>query len=597
MVLRLSVAVSLVALLVLAGLQYQWIGQIAVAERQRLELSVAESSEEFAEDFSNEIRGLSLMLEPRPGFPSDPESIALRYKEWASTAAYPDLLKDLYLAQPQVGVMVLDRATAVFEPGAWPPYLSSVAGFVSRQNSPPSDVDAILIPLDRRFPGPGPGRGFRGPGGPSGSSGAGRAGQPQRNAEDERWIVAELDHEVLVKRILPAIVVRRFPDYENQEYRVAVIARRQGTARQILFTSGDVWSERDLATPDYQLDLIGPLQPRPPGPGAASLDSAPGSSPGERVGPRSGERGFRGGGDRRGAFSTFAVQDWQLLVRHRAGSVEVAAMQFRRRNLLISFGVLVVLGVGAVAMVVSGSRARRLGKLQMEFAAGVSHELRTPLAVIQSAAHNLGAGVVQNREDIEEYAAIVQTEARRLTEMVEQVMTYTETQSGRKRYQVAPVDVEDVADHAIRTMAAVLREGKATVEIRFEEGLPLVMADDAALTRCLQNLVSNAVKYGRRDNSAQITLEARFRSVPGSPGKVELSVLDRGPGVPEEDVKHLFEAFYRGSNASTNTPGNGLGLHLVSRIMEAQNGSVAYTRSEDGGARFTLTLPAASSPT
>jgi signal transduction histidine kinase len=61
----------------------------------------------------------------------------------------------------------------------------------------------------------------------------------------------------------------------------------------------------------------------------------------------------------------------------------------------------------------------------MEFAAGISHELRTPLAVIQSAAHNLGAGVVRDREDIEEYAAIVKTEARRLTDMVEHVMAYT----------------------------------------------------------------------------------------------------------------------------------------------------------------------------
>ena len=594
MVLRLSVAVSLIALLALAGLQYQWIGQIEVAERQRLERSVAESSEEFAEDFSNEVRSLSMMLEPRPQFPSDPESIATRYKEWAATAMYPALLKNLYLTQPQSGVLRLDREKGAFEPASWPPHLARVSDFVSWQNGPPLDfdagVDVILIPLDRRFGGPQRGRGFREPGGPPGPPPGQPPGRPAdpprdvpppRNIDDERWIVAELNHDVLTMQILPALVVRRFPDYESQDYRVAVVARRPSDRGRIVFTSKESWSDQDLASPDYQLPLLAPPQPRP-GP------------PGERGGP--GPRGFRNGGERRGPFSTFAGQGWRLLVKHRAGSVEIAAMQFRRRNLAISFGVLVVLGIGTVAMVISGTRARRLGNLQMEFAAGVSHELRTPLAVIQSAAHNLGAGVVRNPEDIQEYAAIVQTEARRLTEMVEQVMTYTETQSGRKRYNVAPVNVEDVADTAVQNSLPMLREGNSTVEKRFDPGLPPVMADAPALTRCLQNLFSNAVKYGRSNYSAQIALEGRSVNVPGSPGKVELSVIDHGLGVPEADVKHLFEAFYRGSNASTNTPGNGLGLHLVQRIMEAQNGAVTYSRTDDGGARFTLILPAASTP-
>src|SRR5436190_16644980 len=140
MVLRLSVVVSLIALLALAGLQYQWIGQIAVAERQRLERSVAESSEEFAEDFSNEVRGLSLILEPRPGFPSDPESIAIRYKEWAATATYPNLLKNLYLTQSASGVLQLDHTSGAFETSSWPPHLSGVSEFVSRQNGPPMDL-------------------------------------------------------------------------------------------------------------------------------------------------------------------------------------------------------------------------------------------------------------------------------------------------------------------------------------------------------------------------------------------------------------------------------------------------------------------------
>jgi signal transduction histidine kinase len=141
-------------------------------------------------------------------------------------------------------------------------------------------------------------------------------------------------------------------------------------------------------------------------------------------------------------------------------------------NLAVSFGILLVLALGSGVVIISGQRARTLGKLQMEFAAGVSHELRTPLAVIQSAAHNLRAGVVRDREGIEEYAAIVQKEARRLSGMVEQVMTYAETQSGRKRYVIAPLDLNRVVDGVLQNMAMTLGDANATVENRIDPQLP-----------------------------------------------------------------------------------------------------------------------------
>jgi signal transduction histidine kinase len=222
----------------------------------------------------------------------------------------------------------------------------------------------------------------------------------------------------------------------------------------------------------------------------------------------------------------------------------------------------------------------------MQFAAGVSHELRTPLSVIQSAAHNLGAGVVRDRQGIEEYAAIVQKEARRLSDMVEQIMTYTETRSGRKRYDTGPIDVEDAVDQAVENTLTAF--GEAQIVKRVAPKLPPVLADAPTLARCIQNLLSNAIKYGSREGRARIEIEARHDP---SSGTVQVIVTDDGPGVPEADVPYLFHAFHRGSNATTTTPGNGLGLHLVQKMMEAQNGSVTYEPVSSGGARFILTLP------
>jgi two-component system phosphate regulon sensor histidine kinase PhoR len=198
--------------------------------------------------------------------------------------------------------------------------------------------------------------------------------------------------------------------------------------------------------------------------------------------------------------------------------------------------------------------------------------------------------VVQDREGIEEYAAIVQKEARRLSNMVEQVMTYAETQSGRKRYDIAPVDLNAVVDRALQNMALPLGDANASVENRIDPQLPPAMGDEVALTQCVQNLISNALKYGSGTDSVQIEIESE---VERSEGTIRLSVIDHGPGVPLVDERYLFDPFHRGANAATNTPGNGLGLHLVRSMMESQDGTVTYRRATNGGARFTLTLPAA----
>ena len=578
MVLRLSVALSFVALLVLAALQYHWIGQIAVAERQRLERSVALSSRELADDFVSEFRNLGNVLEPRFSPVSfDSWVVAARYQDWLASAAYPDLVRNLYLVRPSDEVLRFNPTAGIFERDSSASLLPFIAGWLAGQvpSLPPMDSDLLVLSFNRRFPG------LRGP-----DAFRDAFGGADRQTNDGGWIVMELNRDVMVNHFLPRLVALRFTEYEGQEYRVAVTATQPGSRSHTVFASGVAWTERDLESPDFSMELLGaaPLQRRGNGPGG----------PLPTRGGRGGERGR--GPDPRGPAVTLAGQTWTLLVKHRAGSVETAVTDFRTRNLAISFGVLVVLGISAVAIVISSARARRLGRLQMEFAAGISHELRTPLAVIQSAAHNLGSGVVQDREGIQEYAAIVGSEARRLTEMVEQVMAYTETQSGGKGYVLAPVDANDVVDNAIRSMANVLREGNSTVHNKVESELPLVMADVAALTRCIQNLLSNAIKYGRRDQGADIEIRCRHISDLGSAGKVELSIVDHGAGVPETDVRYLFEPFHRGSNANTNTPGNGLGLHLVERIMKAQNGAVTYQREPDGGARFTLILQAVASP-
>jgi signal transduction histidine kinase len=593
MISRVSIVLLVIALLTLAGLQYHWIGQISEAERQRLEASVKDSSGRFAGDFTGEIRSMTTSLDFR-GYEPTPAAIAARYRNWAETSGYPDLVRTLFVVRSaptgEARLFQINLQEESLQLVEWPSRLAPLRAYFQREpagaerrtisNAPRSlpwldGSSAVLIPLAGRPPDLQRGRGSPGPGpGPGYGRGPGPQSQQQPTPPAppvaESWLIAELDETSLKKQVFPALVARDFPMTDDQNYRVAVVSVPSSVA---IFSIGKTWTAEDLVTFDYAVDLIG-------SPGQFGQIGGIG-----RGGPP--RNGGRGGGPQLGAY---VGQGLRLLVKHEAGSLETAVSNLRRRNLAVSFGILLVLGIGAGVGIVSGQRARTLGRLQMEFAAGVSHELRTPLAVIQSAAHNLRAGVVHDREGIEEYATIVQKEARRLSNMVEQVMTYAETQSGRKRYDIARVDLNAVVDRALQNMALPLGDANASVENRIDPQLPPAMGDEVALTQCIQNLLSNALKYGSSGDSVQIEIESE---VERSSGTIRLSVIDHGPGVPLVDERYLFDPFHRGANAATNTPGNGLGLHLVRRMMEAQDGSVTYRRAAGGGACFMLTLPVA----
>lgn len=587
MISRVSIALLVIALLALAGLQYNWIGQISVAERERLEASVRDSSNRFAADVSAETRSLINAFDIRGSREPDISTISFRYRNWMENTAYPGLVETLYFVRSQAGDATLSRVDVENEtlvPIAWPSNLSGLRPVFRHESNAPErrgpinnrlvplldSTSAVVLQLGGRPPGPqrGPGDNRNG-GGPFPGRGA---FQPPPEEHMETWLIVVLNEAVITKQLFPALVARDFPMAGNEEYRIAVVPRLE--AGQPIFSTGKLWTEDDLASPDHSVDL-----------NFTGFAQGP---------PRNGERGGNPGGQagpgpRGGSVQAFSVgRGLRLLVKHESGSLEKAVSNLRFRNLAVSFGILVVLGLGAGLVIISGQRAKTLGKLQMEFAAGVSHELRTPLAVIQSAAHNLRSGVVKDRAGIEEYAAIVQKEARRLSGMVEQVLTYAETQAARKRYDITPTDLNAVVDRVLQNLTIPMEDANATVENRMDPNLPQAMADEAALTQCFQNLFNNALKYGASGDGVQIEIESE---VDRPSGKVRIRVIDHGQGVPEVDERHLFDAFHRGSNAATNTPGNGLGLHLVHNMMQSQKGTVEYQRRPDGGSCFMLTMP------
>jgi len=236
-------------------------------------------------------------------------------------------------------------------------------------------------------------------------------------------------------------------------------------------------------------------------------------------------------------------------------------------------------------------RAHRLARQQMEFVAGVSHELRTPVAVIRSAAENLSHGVVGSGDRVKRYGQLLETEARRLGEMVERVLQYAGIESGLAKGSRVPLVPTDIIEGAIESAITLFEPESVTIERDFIQDPPAVLGDAAALRSAVQNLIANAVKYGGRDRWVGIKIEhGRQRRRP----EVWITVSDHGDGIPASELPHIFDPFYRGADAvARQIHGNGLGLSLVRKIVAAHGGRVTVTTRAGAGSSFTIALPSA----
>jgi signal transduction histidine kinase len=227
----------------------------------------------------------------------------------------------------------------------------------------------------------------------------------------------------------------------------------------------------------------------------------------------------------------------------------------------------------------------------MDFVAGVSHEFRTPLAVIHAVSENLADGLITDQRQIEQCGVVIRNDARRLSGMVEQVLEFAGASRGKNLYQPHPVNLEEVIDQALAENASLEPGLNWSIEKEIEPHLPAVLADPAALTSAVRNIIDNAVKYG--GDAHWIGVRATVNTTNDSP-RVEVTVADKGVGIPESDLPHIFEPFYRGREViAAQVHGNGLGLSLVKNIIDAHGGTIKVSSSPGKGSVFTLSLPAA----
>jgi two-component system, OmpR family, phosphate regulon sensor histidine kinase PhoR len=278
---------------------------------------------------------------------------------------------------------------------------------------------------------------------------------------------------------------------------------------------------------------------------------------------------------------------WRLQVALTSAQ-ELGARVERRRVLEMVMVALscVVVFAGIAVVIVAAERERRLSALKSDFVANVSHELKTPLALVRMFAELLLSGRVPSDDKRREYLQIILNESERLTVLIENVLDFARFERGKSAFDFQPGDLGAVVVRAVDVYRHRAERENVELEVAIEPGLPIVSFDDRAIELLLMNLLDNALKYAK--DGKVIRTEARSRA-----GVVELLVIDRGPGIAENERRRIFERFVRGTvGVERQVRGSGIGLALVKHIAESHGGS-AWVESELGrGSTFVVTVPA-----
>jgi len=627
-----AIVIALAAvLLVLAVVQYRWSSQMSEVARARMKANLQASLMGFRQDLYRELSAACLPLQLGPfNTPEERWSqYAQQFKHWSRTAAHPDLVADLYVWKnvntQHAEFFRLDNETGELKAEEWPPGFESLrdklrpisAGLsapvaigapgldvkVSAQFNRPfftqptrprlpelvpwvidQDIPALVSPLFE-------------------PRGKGRVGM------GVSLVVVQLSWKVLRDEIFPELAGRYFGGADG--YRLAIVG---GEHRQTIYTSDVGFDSTPAAKTDATMTLLGPPMseagpgqeffatmnppgPPMPAPGVASsvfIVAATPNFPGpvDPVETNSRELHTALGPVRIEAMHLRGdSSDWKLVVQKKNGSLEDSVAAIRRRNLAMSFGVLLVLAGTMGIVVITSQRARRLAKLQMDFVAAVSHELRTPLTVISSAAENIEDGVVSSNQQMRRYGSVIRSQARHLIKLVEQVLQFAATRQHRHHYQMQRLEVAELVESSLEVTAGLIAAAAVAVEKEIQPDLPPIEGDAVALAQCLQNLIENAVKYG--GEARWLAVRASLAPV-GHGTEIQISVEDKGVGITGDEIDHIFEPFYRcASVAAGQIHGTGLGLPLAKSIAEDMNGRLTVYSLPGEGSTFILHLPVA----
>ncbi len=243
---------------------------------------------------------------------------------------------------------------------------------------------------------------------------------------------------------------------------------------------------------------------------------------------------------------------------------------------------------GLIAILIfDDSEMRRLDSIRRDFVANISHELKTPIGALSILSEAV-LDASNDPEAITKFASRMQSEAKRLSDLVQEIINLSRLQDDDPLKNGKPVNVSEVVNEAVEQSR--LNAEKRKITLLFEEINPAIINGDRnQVTMAIHNLIENAINYSPDSTRVAITLKV-------VDAIAEVAVSDQGIGIPEKDLERIFERFYRVDPARSRlTGGTGLGFSIVKHIATNHGGDVSLWSVEGAGSTFTIRFPLSSS--
>ena len=227
---------------------------------------------------------------------------------------------------------------------------------------------------------------------------------------------------------------------------------------------------------------------------------------------------------------------------------------------------------------------KKAAKYRQEFLADVSHELKTPIFAAQGFVHTL---LDNPEEDLEIRMKFLEKAAKSLDgldNLVQDLLTVSQIETGAIKIEKKKLDLRPLVEEIFEQVEAKAKKRNVKLKLIAPTGNIQVKADAQRISQVILNLVVNAIKYGKEKGLVQVIVTEKKKVY-------TISVVDNGPGIPEEHLHRIFERFYRvDKSRAKNSGGTGLGLSIVKHIVQAHNSKISVQSEEDKGTRFEFKL-------
>jgi len=230
----------------------------------------------------------------------------------------------------------------------------------------------------------------------------------------------------------------------------------------------------------------------------------------------------------------------------------------------------------------------RIGQMRADFVANASHELKTPLASVLGFIETLRGPAREDETARDEFLSVMAREAERMKRVIDDLLSLSRVEMKAHLRPTDPVEINEILDYVRGSLARIAGDRNISIELQPLEGGGYVLGEREGLIQVFENLVNNAIKYGREDGSVRIVASRED----GKDPMLSIAVIDDGLGIDEEHLPRLTERFYRVNiTDSRSRGGTGLGLSIVKHVLNRHRGALRITSTPGEGSRFTVLLP------